>query len=69
MATTERLASKIECVAQELIDYASELRRGEGDWRWQPATLGAQQAIRDHLAREEAIESKEPQTFGDLAVA
>lgn len=66
MADTERVAEKIECVASELIEYAKELRRGEGDWRWQPATLRAQEAVRAQLAIEEAREPREPQTFEEV---
>jgi hypothetical protein len=69
MATTERVAEKIECVAHELLDYAQELRRGEGDWRWQPATLAAQNAVRAALAMEESPERKEPETFKELGLA
>lgn len=65
MITTERLAEKIECVADELRDYAKELRRGEGDWRWQAATLRAQEAIRSQLTIDEGVEPREPTTFAE----
>lgn len=68
MITTERFAEKIECVAEELVAYAKELRRGEGDWRWQAATLRAQEAIRAQLTVEEGVaaERPEPQMFEDV---
>lgn len=69
MITTDRIAEKTECIAQELMEYAKELRNAEGDWRWQPATLKAAHAVREQLAREEASEPREPTTFQELAVA
>lgn len=69
MATTERIAEKIECIAKELLEYAKEFRHAEGDFRWQPATLKSVQAVRDQLTVEEAAEKPEPQTFRDLQVA
>lgn len=69
MITTERIAEKTECIARELLEYARELRHGEGDFRWQPATLKASHAVREQLAIEEAAEPSEPQTFAELVVA
>lgn len=68
MITTDRIAEKTECIARELLEYAKELRHGEGDFRWQPATLKASHAVREQLALEDAAESAEPQTFQEMAV-
>lgn len=71
MITTDRIAEKTECIARELLEYAEELRHGEGDFRWQPATLKSVQAVREQLAYEEAEAAlpPDPQCFGEIALA